>query len=257
MRALYLKIIIPGILAFIFLFNNGVYASQFEELDKAPEGAHKGQMFLSGAVAIGIPFGDIITAEEDFVSDNTYTHSNGTIKELLITHLAYDYGIKFEYMPINHIGVRTRLKKQTIVQRTQFGSDYQNWNETLYTNYSFFVGPAFHLTERKRWDVAFTPLLGYAIGEYTATPIADQLINSYTNSKKSVNSLCYGAELEFLAYFSGGFFFSIGVEYMSYTLDFGSGFNLTQNSNTFMDGKTSGSINTVSFIISAGYAFSN
>jgi len=235
------------------------HASQFEELDKPPEGAHEGQIFLSGFVSLGLPSGSMIDEEKNFVSGNTYTHSNGTIKELLITHLSYELGINFEYMPISHIGLKSKVKKLTLVQRTQFGSDYQNWNEVLYSNYSLLIGPSLHLTDRKSWDIVFTPLIGYSIGEYNATPIANELIDTYSgeNRKRSVNSICYGAEINAVSYFSGGFFFSIGLEYINYNLNFDSEFNLNQNGNIFMDGQTSGNISTISITISAGYAFSH
>lgn len=249
------------ILSIFLLISSTLFASQFAELDKAPEGAHKGQMLLSGFVTIGSPFGDMITEEENLVSDNTYTLSNDTTKVLEISHIVFEYGINYEYIPISHVGIKSKIKKLSIIQRTVFGSDYKNWSETLYSNYSFFIGPSIHLTERKRWDVVFTPLIGYAIGKYNATPIASNLKlgDGYSgeNQKQSMNSFAYGAELNFVAYFSGGFFFSIGMEYFNYPLSFSSEYDISLNDNTFMDGKTSGSISTATIAISAGYAFSN
>lgn len=53
-----------------------VLATQFEELDKLPEGAHKGQMILAAFATKGVPYGRIIHAESDFVRKSTYTFIN-------------------------------------------------------------------------------------------------------------------------------------------------------------------------------------
>ncbi len=43
------------------------YAADFDELDKPPEGAHKGQMLLGAFFSIGMPFGNCIDAEHAFL----------------------------------------------------------------------------------------------------------------------------------------------------------------------------------------------
>lgn len=256
-----MKRIIITILSFIIFQIPSFGASQFEELDKPPEGAHEGQMFIGGFVSIGIPSGDIISAENNFVKDNTYTFSDNEItKELLLTHLSYDYGLSFEYMPIDYIGIKTKLKRVIIVQRTRFGSDYQNWNETLYSNYSFLAGPVFHLTNRKQWDVTLTPVAGYAFAKFEATPVAAKLVTNYSGDRKrDVNGLTYGAELNLIIYFSGGLYISIGADWNKYPIKFSPSYELSQSGSTisYMDGKNSGSIQTINFALSAGYAFSN
>lgn len=233
--------------------------SRFEELDKPPEGAHEGQMFLGASVGMGIPFGDIIDGEKNFVKGNIYTFEDiGTTKELLVTHLSYDYGFTFEYMPVDYIGAKSRLKRIVIVQRTVFGSDYRNWNESLFESFLLTAGPSFHLTNRKMWDVTLSPFLGYYTGSYSATPIADKLIAGYSGSmKRDVSGFAYGAELNVTGYFSGGLYISLGIEWSSYQLTFSPGYNLSQNGNTFMDGKNSGSLQTANLVLSAGYAFDN
>lgn len=48
---------------FLIIFIAGcfpLYSSQFEELDKPPEGAHEGQMLVGGFFSIGMPYGDAI-----------------------------------------------------------------------------------------------------------------------------------------------------------------------------------------------------
>lgn len=261
-----MKIIFKILLIMLFLMaGTALFSSQFEELDKPPEGAHEGQMLLGGFFSIGIPYGDAIKGEEDFVKGNTHTFSDSQItKELLINHLSYDYGIFFEYMPLDHIGVKTKLRRSVVVQRTAFGSNYQNWNEDLYENYSFVLGPSFHLTARKQWDIALTPEIGYAFAKYHATPVAAKLVDTYTNDEdrdRDVNGIIYGAELSLAIYFSGGFYLSLGGEWTSYNLAFSPGYNLNQTvgseNRRYLDGKSSTSMQTINFIVSAGYAFSN
>ena len=250
------------LLIIIFLFISAFsYAetSRFEELDKPPEGAHEGQMFLGAAIGMGIPFGDIISEEKNFVKGNIYTFEDiGTTKELLVTHLSYDYGFTFEYMPVDYIGAKSKLKRIVTVQRTVFGSDYKNWNESIFECFLLTAGPSFHLTNRKMWDITLSPFLGYYTGEYSATPIADRLIDGYSGStKRDVSGFAYGAELSVTGYFSGGLYISLGVEWSSYQMSFSPSYNLTQNGNTFMDGKNSGSLQTANLVLSAGYAFDN
>ncbi len=243
----------------LLLLSGQAFASQFAELDKPPEGAHEGQMLLSGTISIGLPIGEMIDQEKSFVNGNTYMLNNGTTKELLVNHLTFSYGVSFEYMPLNHIGAKSILRSRSVVQRTQFGSTYRNWSKRLYKEYSLVLGSAFHLTERKSWDVSFTPLLGYSFGQYNATPIAATLLETYKGEKRerSTHALIYGGELSIIAYFSGGFFFSLGLEYSICGLSWDSKFNLSQNNNNFMTDKTSGSIHTATIAMYAGYAFSN
>jgi len=234
-------------------------ASLFEELDKAPEGAHKGQMFLGAVIGMGIPFGDMISHEEKFLKGEIYPFEDiDTAKELLVTHLSYDYGINFEYMPIDYVGAKTKLKRVIVVQRTLFGSNYKNWNEPIFESFLLTAGPSFHLTNRKMWDITLSPLLGYFTGKYTATPIASELIDGYSGSRKrDVSGVVYGIDLSFVAYFSGGLYISAGIEWTTYPMSFSPGFNLTIEDKTYMDGKNSGSLQTGNLVFSAGYAFDN
>ena len=241
--------------------NPGLMASQFEELDKPPEGAHEGQMLLGGYFSLGVPYGDLIDGEKDFVSENTYTFEESEItKELMVAHISYDFGISFEYMPIDYIGIKTKLKRVLIVQRTRFGAEFQNWTETLYSNYSFLLGPSFHLTSRKYWDVTLTPVIGYAFAKYNATPIASRLVQGYSGDmKRNVNGITYGAELNLTMYFSGGLYISAGLDWNKYPVSFSPSYNLTNpdSGDKYLDGKSSGSIQSVNLAISAGYAFSH
>ncbi|MCP4135152.1 MAG: hypothetical protein GY754_29560 [bacterium] len=244
----------------IVIFAAGTaYSSQFDELDKPPEGAHQGQMLLGGIMTMGMPLGGIISGEEDFLSGTSYELGSGSWKELMVSHLAFDFGIFFEYMPIDHLGARVKVKKTVIIQRTIFGSEYENWSRALYSNYSFYLGPTYHLTTRKQWDVTCTAYFGYSIANFSATPIATKLITAYAgNGDQSLNGFALGAELNFTAYFSGGLFISLGCDWNLYFVSFDS-FNLTnpKNSATYLSGETSSNIHTISFAISAGYAFAN
>ena len=244
-----------------------IMASEFEELDKPPEGAHEGQMLLGGFVSAGLPFGDLITAEDDFLIGNWYILSSETMKELIVNHLAFDFGISFEYMPIDHVGVKSKLRYTSVVQRTAFGSENENWNQGLFSCYSILLGPSFHLTVRKQWDVIFTPELGYGFGQYEATPIASQLVGNYNNGgAKDISCLIFGSELTLTIYFSGGVYMSLGTEYTYYPISFSPSYSLTQpldnatnangNGRTYSAG-TGGSLQTVNLTISVGYAFSN
>jgi hypothetical protein len=78
-------------------------------------------------------------------------------------------------------------------------------------------------------------------------------------TKRSVNGLTYGAELNCTIYFSGGLFVSFGGEWIRNNLDFGKAYDVTNPQTTrkyFNDG-SSGVIDSYSFILTAGYAFSN
>ncbi len=250
------------LILFFLLTVSSLFASQFEELDKPPEGAHEGQMLLGGFMSIGFPFGSTIDAENNFVKNNAYQFEDNEItKELLVTHLSYDFGLSFEYMPIDHIGAKLKLKRVIIVQRTRFGSDFQNWNETLYTNYSILLGPSFHLTTRKTWDVTFTPVLGYSLAKYKAAPIVRELRedNITGSSSRDVNGLTYGAELNLTIYFSGGLFLSLGTDLNCYPLKFSPSLDLANSSTAIPNtmNSSSGKLNTMNLILSFGYAFSN
>ncbi len=247
------------IITFIYFFLvSSLYSSQFEELDKPPEGAHEGQMFLGGFVSIGIPYGDLITDENNFVTNNTYKFEESEItKELLVTHLSYDFGFSYEYMPIDYIGIKTRLKRSIVVQRTLFGSDFQNWSEVLYSNYTLLVGPDFHLTNRKQWDITLTPEIGYSLAKYKATPIAAKLAGVEGSRSRNVNGLAYGAELNLTIYFSGGLYISLGSDWSNYPINFSPGLSLVNNVTSATMNKTSGTLQTMNLIISVGYAFSN
>ena len=257
----YMKKIIVFLFIIYACLRPGLMASQFEELDKPPEGAHEGQMLLGGFVSIGVPYGDIIDAEKDFLKGNTYVFEESEItKELKIAHLSYDFGVSFEYMPIDYVGIKAKLKRVLIVQRTRFGAEFQNWTETIYSNYSFLFGPSFHLTSRKSWDVTLTPVIGYAFAKYNATPIASKLVQGYSgDTERDVNGITYGAEVNLTMYFSGGLYISLGVDWNKYPLTFSPAYDLTQpgNGNIYMEGKNSGSIQTVNLAILAGYAFSH
>jgi hypothetical protein len=238
-----------------------VHAAQFEELEKPPEGAQKGQMLLGAFATIGVPYGRIIGAESNFVRNSTYTFMDNLItKKIMLQHLFYSYGVFFEYMPIDYLGMKAKIKKSSITQRSQFGAEYQNWSKILYDEYSFFLGPTVHFTTRRQWDICVTPLVGYALGIYNATPIAKRLIyNMFGFRKKTVNNIVVGSELNLCIYFSGGFYMSFGVDWAMNMLKFGNAFQVynLQTYKNFFPGGRSSYLHSVCFILSAGYAFSN
>ena len=238
------------------------FSIKFDELDKLPEGAHKGQMMLGVFISLGSSLGEQIDAENDFLEYNTYTFSENDItKKLMVTHLSLSVGLQFEYMPIDYLGVKTKIKTTSIIQRTIFGTQLENWSKTLYVDFSFNVGPSVHVTNRKQWDFTLTPVIGYAVGEFRATPIANALVTGYSDGPKSIiHGLTFGTELNFTAYFSGGLFLSLGFDWTMNMLTFGNEFNLTNPvspNNRYFEGKKTSSIHSLSFIVSSGYAFSN
>ncbi len=252
-------------LLFIILFAASfapLYAeTRFDELDKPPEGAHSGQMFLGVFASIGIPRGDLIDAEDNFINDNTYTFTESdTTKKMMVTHLTFSFGLSYEYMPFDHVGIKSKLKRSVIIQRSIFGTDYENWSGSLYTDYAINLGPAIHLNVRKRWDVILTPFIGYAYGKYEATPVAAQLIDDsvYSDAKRkqSVKGLTYGAELNMGFYFTGGLYLNIGFDWTINSITFGKEYDISQSNGTRYQG-TSSSIYNYCILFSAGYAFSN
>lgn len=281
------------ILIMILLTGMPAYPLKWEELDKAPEGAHQGQMLIGAYATFGLPLGTIINNERGFVSYTTYTfHDSFVSKFIMLIHYAISYGLFFEYMPIDYLGGKIKVRSSSIMQSTKFGSDYRNWSMLLYRDYALYVGPAVHFPMRRNWDVSLTPFVGYAFGKYVATPIASRLVygepynlNDYItsigsaetankvfsykylgNRKQVVNNLGIGAELNVTLYISGGLFISFGFDWIMNMLKFGEKFylnNLTSNSIyrlksfRFYGNTNSSPLHTISFILSAGYAVSN
>jgi len=256
-----------SLLLFIFLsFSFSVlYASEFDELDKAPEGAHKGQMLLGAVIFIGQPLGNIITAESTFLENNTYTFEDVDTppRELWIAHLSFGLGINFEYMPWDHFGFKAIFRYNPIIQRTIFGSNLQNWNGILYYNFEFSVAPTFHITNRKQWDFVIIPKVGYSVAWYDATPIASQLLSdigyvpTIEERQKAAHGWVVGSEVNFTAYFSGGVFLSLGFDWTLDLFSLDSVYSLTQNGASFFEGETFAMIHSLGFILTVGYAFSN
>ncbi|MBN2042146.1 MAG: hypothetical protein JW864_19090 [Spirochaetes bacterium] len=252
---------LPALLLVFLFFASArdANATEFDELDKPPEGAHEGQFLLGAFFTLGWPKSSLIDAEDEFLEGSTYTFDNDITKKLQVSHQSFSFGLNAEYQPVNHFGCILRFRRTYLVQNTAFGSDYENWKGYLYRDYSVYLGPAIHATSRKVWDFVLTPVIGYAFGEYNATPVAKKTIDGYSGeSSIKTSGLTYGAELNCTIYFTGGLYVSFGGEWIRNTINLGDGFALTnpQTDNTYnADG--SSSIDTYSIIISAGYAFSN
>jgi hypothetical protein len=256
------RIIIISLAALALFIENAAFAANFEELDKPPEGVYKGQILAGGYMSIGMAMGSIIDAEDKFVKGSTYTFSDSeTTKALWINHISYSVGIFGEYLPIDYVGVYAKLGYSSVIQLTNFGKDYSNTRGSLYDGYTFLVGPNLHLTNRKPWDLSLAPLVGFAYGTYNATPVADKLLTGYdpANSKSTASGLIYGVELKLSLFFSGGFFLSLGGEWIRIPIKLSAPVDAT-NSQTgarFLNGGTSGEIDNVRFLLCAGYAFTN
>lgn len=256
----------------LVLASTALFAADFDELDKPPEGAHRGQMLLGAFFSIGLPFGSCIDAENAFVkgSHHTLDKDEVTAKLFEVSHLFFGLGLSFEYMPFDHVGAKIRFKRNSVVQKTNFGPDYENRREYLYKDLSIYLGPSFHLTTRKRWDFTLTPMIGYASAVYHAAPVPTRILVSDDEppvgmsgeNERNFSSLSYGAELNCTIYFSGGLFVSFGCDWTRLNCAFGKPFDITNpqdspTSRVYLNGGTSGVIDAAAFILTAGYAFSN
>ena len=249
-------------------FCSALYAdTNFEELDKAPEGAYKGQMTAGILVSMGLPQGSMIDAEQSFIKNSTYTFPNNeTTKEIWISHLSYSIGAFFEYMPFNYFGLFTKTAYSAINQRTSFGKDYANSSGTLYYDISLLIGPVLHATNRKPWDISLTPLFGYTYGVYTAAPIARKLVTTEGGStfspaayKGKAGWLAYGTDISASVFFSGGLYLSLTAEWVRNSITLAKPVDQAniQTGAIYLSGKTSGYIDNFRIILSSGYAFSN
>ncbi len=255
--------------ALLVLSATAIYAADFDELDKPPEGAHSGQMLLGAFFSIGMPFGDCMDAEQSFLDGSYHRLSDETVKAFEVSHLFFSIGLTFEYMPFDNVGAKIRLKRNSVVQKTNFGAQYANWRGYLYKDLSFYLGPSFHLTTRKRWDFTLTPMIGYAFATYHAAPVAKNILVEDVSgdrvtgdNARSFSALTYGAELNCTIYFSGGLFVAFGCDWTRMNCSFGKPFDITNpqdvpTSRVYFDGATSGTIDAVAFTLTAGYAFSN
>ncbi len=247
------------ILVSIVAFFSSAYSSEFDELDKPPEGIHKDQIILTGSVSIGIPYGDLISAEEKFTKTSTYTFENEITKLIYLSHLAFGLTMSGEYLPIDYIGIRSKLRRSVIVQNTNFGADYQSWKKTLYSDYSVYFGPSFHVTNRKPWDISLSPMLGYVFATYKPTPIARVLIDGYIPPPtQQFSSMTYGVDVMLSIFFSGGLVFQIGGEWIRNNILFSSIPDaVNPQTNQIFYTKKDATIDSVLFCVSAGYAFYN
>ncbi len=78
------------------------------------------------------------TPENAFVKGSHYTidKDEGTAKLCEVSHLYFGIGLAFEYMPFDHVGAKIRFKRNSVVQKTNFGTDYQTASY-LYKDLSF------------------------------------------------------------------------------------------------------------------------
>lgn len=264
-----MKTLLPVLIIILnLIFTQIASSTEFDELDKPPEGAHEGQILIGAFVTLGLPYGDLIDAENNFLKGSTKTFDNDISKSFEVSHWAYSLGISFEYMPVNHFGAGLRFKRTYIVQNTNFGSEYENWKGYLYRDYSFIFAPAIHATTRKTWDFVFTPLLGYSIAKVNATPVAKKILvkkntpppdDKYSgDTARNSKGFCFGANLNCTIYFTGGLYISLGGEWLRQQINLNKGFDLTNpQTGRKYSAKTSSTLDIYSIIIAAGYAFSN
>lgn len=245
--------------ALVFI-NMSAYTSVLDDIDKPPGGAHAGQMIILGFASIGLPFGTLMDSEESFIDGSFYTFEDvDTTKMVDLLFLSFNFGFSFEYMPIDNFGIKARVRNDLIVERTLFGSAYRNWNEVIFSAYSFTLGVPYHFTVRKNWDVAFSPYVGYYTGKIQPAPVAGALFDGFSEpSSISVSGLLYGSELNALFFFGNGFVLSFGIDWSYFNVDAGGAIGAV-HPQTGKEYSSSGSqsFHTVNLVISAGYAFSN
>jgi hypothetical protein len=247
-----------GILTLFLLLPLPLCAIDFDELDLPPAGAHGGQMLLGFFVTAGFAGGPLISAEEDFIQNSTYTFENETTKLIELAHLPLSFGVNYEYMPIDYVGIRGRIRRTWVIQRSTFGSDYENKRGTLYSDYSLLLAIAVHATNRKQWDFSFAPIIGYSFFRYTAASVPAKLFDNLSSKNRTGSGFVYGVELNAIVYFSGGLFISLGYEWMRNPVAYSDAVNLTNPQTGAGYADTSGGhIDTNSVIITVGYAFSN
>ncbi len=250
---------IKRIFLLIFLLNlifiKYLSATEFDELDKPPEGAHEGQIFLCSVFSLGWPISTLIDSEDAFLKNKTYTFENGITKAVEVSHQTYNIGLSFEYMPIQHLGAALKMRRTNLFQNTTFGPEYENWKGYLYRDYTIFIGPALHATNRKIYDFILTPLIGYSFSTYYPTPVAKKILTDTSGGPKSkANGLSLGAEINCTIYFTGGLYVSIGGEWIRNMLNIKTDYS---QSNPQYNINRKAVIDTPAVIIGIGYAFSN
>ncbi|MCX7677948.1 MAG: hypothetical protein N2316_01895 [Spirochaetes bacterium] len=247
-----------ALLLFLIYIPFFVYAIDFDELDLPPAGAHSGQMLLGFFVTAGFASGSLIDAEKDFIRNSTFTFENETTKLIEVSHLPLSVGLFCEYMPIDYVGLRCRFRRNWIIQRSTFGTEYANVREIFFSDYSIILAPAFHVTNRKQWDVSVAPIVGYAFYQYQAAAVAGELLENTASQKRKGKGVVYGCEIGGTIFFSGGLFVSLGYEWIRNSVEYAETFYISNPQTSAIYPDTSGGdIQTHSVLIVVGYAFSN
>jgi hypothetical protein len=244
----------------IFISTGAIAESKFQDLDKEPIGAHKGQMFLGAFVSMGGILGDTVSAENLFIDNSVYTFNSSSISKLVwLADISFSAGLIYEYMPIDHLGIKAKFKGTLNIQRTLFGPNYQNWSQITYRDFSLYAGATAHVTNRKSWDITFSALFGYAAAGLTPAPVAYALNMSSYSAEAYAGGYTMCGEANFTAYFSGGLFVSFGFDWTMNIMSLNAPFTFTnsQTGASYAHDKKDFINHTLSFILSAGYAFSN
>ncbi|MBN2433788.1 MAG: hypothetical protein JXK07_00825 [Spirochaetes bacterium] len=246
------------ILYFIIFLNTNLHAiSRLDDIDKDPIGAYQGQILLGAFFSIGIPFGSAIDSEKEFIDKTTYTFEEQQItKTVVINHLNYSVYIFGEYIFYDHIGLRLNIGHNNVLQRTNFGKNYKNYSNSLYNDISILVGPSFHLTVRKKWDVVLIPQIGYSFASYAPAPSANDLFDSFDQKTTFTDSsIVWGSQIEGVYYFSNGFFLTTGLAFTYQSLSL-KPFSRTQPppSKEFNDNSSEVNLSLFKIYVSVGYA---
>ncbi len=252
----------PLFLVFLLLFYSNVLfsLSRFEDLDKSPIGSYEGQVLLGGSISLGIPSGSLMTAEDNFVKDTTYTFEEQEItKTVVISHINYSASLFAEYMFIDRFGARLTVNRNNVIQRTHFGKNYKNESFPLYQDVAFLIGPTAHYTIRQPWDVVFIPQIGLSLSSFKPAPCADSLFSEFSqNDTFDQNIFIFGAELHGMYYFNNGVFICAGLSYTHMRVEYDS-FKRTapEPITDYNNGGSSVSLGLTRFIVSCGYSLYN
>ncbi len=186
--------------------------ARLEDLDKSPIGAYKGQILFGATLAFGFPFGALVNSEEDFADGTVYTFQEAEVtKTVALNHFSSSFSLFGEYVFRDHFGARVLLARNTIVQRSAFGKDLNNQNKVLFSDFSVALAPVYHLTVRKKYDVAFAPFAGLSVGTLNEAPVVAALFDEVGQKKAEQAAFVYGLDVSGIYYFASGFFITGGI----------------------------------------------
>jgi hypothetical protein len=242
----------------VVLFSFNIFAlSRLEDIDKSPIGTYKGQFLFGAHLGFGVPFGQGISSETDFADGTTYTFEEQDItKTIELSHVSTSFSLYTEYVYLNNFGARISYNFNRTVQRTNFGKDYNNLNNTILQEHTLLIAPTYHLTSRESFNLIFVPSIGASFYSYTPTPSLNVLLDDFVQTN-TFTGTAFTWSLEILAYyfFENGTFIDGGFSINHVTASFDSFFRTKDSAEfDFANGASESSIYTFQVKVGAGYA---